>query len=190
MKRIIGKINPEDRHVNIWGAGFSGLVLGYYLKDQGYSITIYEKSNKVGGKIQTKKINHGLAEKAANALYLNQDGLDLLKELKLEPIPAAKKLRRLIMTNGRPRKPFLFSIFTKIIRNAYKKPPLISDGLNVADFFHPLLGEDYLKNYLSPALGGIYAVPAERLHFKSIFPEVGKKAQFDSYWSFLKMMFK
>ena len=190
MKRIIGKINPEDRHVNIWGAGFSGLVLGYYLKDQGYSITIHEKSNKVGGKIQTKKSGPGLAEKAANALYLNEDGLELLKELKLEPLTATKKLRRLIMIKGRPKRPFQFRLFSKIAFNAYKKPPLISDGLTVADFFQPLLGQENLKHYLSPALGGLYAVPAERLHFKSIFPQVGKKAQFDSYWSFLKMLFK
>ena len=190
MKRIIGKINPEDRHVNIWGAGFSGLVLGYFLKDQGYSVTIYEKSNKVGGKIQTKKIGHGLAEKAANALYLNQDGLDLLKELKLEPLPATKKLKRLILVNGKPKRPYQLSLFTKIITNAYKKPPLISDGLTVADFFQPLLGKENLKHYLSPVLGGLYAVPADALHFKSIFPEVGSKAQFESYWSFLNMMLK
>ena len=95
MNRIIGKINPDQRHVTIWGAGFSGLVLGYFLKDQGYTVTIYEKSNRIGGKIQTKKTGAGLAEKGAHALYLNQDGLELIKELKLEPIPAAKKLREL-----------------------------------------------------------------------------------------------
>jgi protoporphyrinogen oxidase len=188
MRRIIGKINPEDKNVHIWGAGFSGLILGYYLKDQGYNITIHEKSNRVGGKIQTKKSGTGLIEKAANALYLNQDGLDLLRELKLEPLPASKKLKRFIMLNGKPRRPFQFGLFSKAARNVYKKPPLVTDGLTVADFFRPLMGEENLKNYISPVLGGIYAVPAEQLHFKSIFPQVGKKAQFDSYWSFVKMM--
>ncbi len=189
MRRIIGKINPEDKNVHIWGAGFSGLILGYYLKDQGYNITIHEKSNRVGGKIQTKKSGTGLVEKAANALYLNQDGLDLLRELKLEPLPASKKLKRFIMLNGKPKRPFQFGLFSKAARNVYKKPPLVTDGLTVADFFRPLMGEENLKNYISPVLGGIYAVPAEQLHFKSIFPQVGKKAQFDSYWSFFKMMF-
>lgn len=190
MKRIIGKINPEDRHVTIWGAGFSGLILGYFLKDQGYRITIYEKSNRVGGKIRTKKTGAGLAETGPNALYLNQDGLELLKELKLEPIPAAKKLRRLLMINGKPKRPFQLSLFSKIASNAYKKPPLISDGLTVADFFQPLLGEENVQHYLSPALGGLYATTADQLHFKSIFPQVEKKAQFDSYWAFIKMMVK
>lgn len=190
MKRIIGKINPEDRHVTIWGAGFSGLVLGYFLKDQGYRITIYEKSNQVGGKIKTKKTQGGLAETGPNALYLNQDGLELLRELKLEPIPAAKKLKRLLMINGRPKRPFQLNLFTKIAVNAYKKPPLISDGLTVSDFFMPLLGQENIEHYLSPILGGLYATEASELHFKSIFPQVGNRAQFDSYWSFIKMMVK
>jgi oxygen-dependent protoporphyrinogen oxidase len=190
MKRIIGKINPESRHVNIWGAGFSGLILGYFLKDQGYNVTIYEKSNKIGGKIQTKRTGAGLAEKGAHALYLNQDGLELLKELKLEPIPASKKLRRLLMINGKPKSPFQFSLFTKIASNIRRKPPLISDGLTVAAFFQPLLGEENIQHYLSPVLGGIYATPADQLHFKMLFPQVGKKNQFDSYWAFIKMMMK
>jgi protoporphyrinogen oxidase len=101
MKRLIGKIDPNNRNVSIWGAGFSGLVLGYYLKDQGYNVTIHERSNKVGGKIQTNKSGPGLAEKAANALYLNQDGLELLKELKLEPLPASKNLKRLLFIKGK-----------------------------------------------------------------------------------------
>lgn len=190
MKRIIGKINPEERNVTIWGAGFAGLVLGYFLKDQGYRITIYEKSNKVGGKIQTKKTGAGLAETGANALYLNQDGLELLRELKLEPVPATKKLRRLLMINGKPKNPFQLSVFSKIAVNAHKKPPLISDGLTVADFFQPLLGDENIRHYLSPVLSGLYATPAEQLHFKSIFHQVEKKAQFDSYWAFIKMMIK
>jgi protoporphyrinogen oxidase len=190
MNRIIGKINPDQRHVTIWGAGFSGLILGYFLKDQGYAVTIYEKSNRIGGKIQTKKTGAGLAEKGAHALYLNQDGLELIKELKLEPIPAAKKLRHLLMINGKPKRPLQFSLFSKIATNVYKKPPLVSDGLTVADFFRPLLGSANVHNYLSPVLGGIYATPADQLHFKSIFPQVGQKAQFDSYWSFFKMLIK
>jgi protoporphyrinogen oxidase len=39
-------------------------------------------------------------------------------------------------------------------------------------------------------LGGIYATPAENLHFKSVFNDVSHIAQFDSYWAFAKYMFK
>src|SRR5690606_976641 len=99
MKRVIGKINPNDKNVTIWGAGLSGLILGHYLKGLGYKITILEAQNKVGGKIHTEKTSVGLVEKGANALYMNADGMDLLKELKLEPIPASRKLKRLLCIN-------------------------------------------------------------------------------------------
>ncbi len=188
MKRVIGKINPQDRHVTIWGAGFSGLVLGYYLKKSGYRITIYEKSNRVGGKIHTKKTPYGPAETGANALYLNPEGLELVRELGLDPIPATKKLRRLLLLNGKPRRPLSLGLITRLAVSTKNRPPLISDGLTVAEFFRPFLGQDVVDHYLSPALGGIYAIPAENLHFKSIFEEAAKRSQFSSYWEFIKMM--
>lgn len=189
MKRVVGKINPLDKNVTIWGAGFSGLILGYYLKEQGYKVQILEKSNKVGGKIQTKKTPSGLIEKGANALFMNADGMDLLKELKLEPIPAAKKLKRLLLINGKPKRPLQLSVLTNVVNGA-KKPPLISDGLTVADFFKPLIGQENVHKFVSPALGGIYGVPAEQLHFKSVFDETSQIAQFDSYFSFGKFLLK
>jgi protoporphyrinogen/coproporphyrinogen III oxidase len=190
MKHIIGKLTPSERQVTIWGAGFSGLVLGYYLKQQGYRITIYERSNRVGGKIQTKKTAYGLAEAAAHALYLNPDGLELLKELKLDPVPAQKKLKKLVLINGKPRRPYQFQVLAKLAFNAVKKPPLVSDGLTVAEFFRPLLGQEIIHHFLTPAMSGIYATPAENLHFKSIFHMVSGKAQFDSYWEFIRNLRK
>lgn len=190
MKRVIGKLNPADKHVTIWGAGFSGLILGYYLKDQGYKITIHEKSNKIGGKIQTKRTTAGLIEKGPNALYMSADSMDLLKELKLEPLPAAKKLRRLLFINGRPKRPLQLGILSQLAIHGHKKPPLISDGLTVAEFFRPLIGSENIHKFLSPILGGIYATSSEGLHFKSVFSEMSDIAQFDSYWDFIKLLIK
>lgn len=190
MKRVIGKIDPSNKNVTIWGAGFSGLVLGYYLKSEGYKITIHEKSNKVGGKIQTKKVDSGFIEKGPNALYLNADGLDLLKDLKLEPLPASKKLKRLLMVNGKPKRPFQMGLISKLGANVYKKPPLITDGLTVADFFRPLLGQEKVDRFVSPVLSGVYAAPSENLHFRSVFDQVGNKAQFTSYFDFIKHLIK
>lgn len=190
MNKVIGKLNPEDKQVTIWGAGFSGLVMGYYLKNQGYRVTILEKNNRAGGLIQTKKLSQGLAEKAANALYLNADGLELLKDLKLEPVVASKPLRRLLMINDRPKQPFQMSLLARLMVNGHIKPPLISDGLTVSEFFKPLMGPENVAKFLTPVLGGIYGAPAETLHFRSIFYQIGNKAQFDSYWDFFKLLYK
>lgn len=190
MKQVIGKLNSEDKNVNIWGAGFSGLIIGYYLKEKGYKVTIYERSNKIGGKIGTKKTTAGLIEIGANALYMNADAMDLLKELKLEPLPATKKLKRLLLLNGRPKRPFQLSILSKLTLNAHKKPPLITDGLTVGEFFKPLIGLENINKFISPVLGGIYAAEADQLHFKSIFSDLSNVAQFDSYWDFIRTMVK
>ncbi len=190
MKRIIGKIDPSDKNVTIYGAGFSGLILGYYLKSEGYKITIHERSNKVGGMVQTKKVAGGYVEKGPNALFLNADCLELLRELKLEPLPAAKKLKRLIMVNGKPKRPFQMGLISKLGLNVHKKPPLITDGLTVAEFFRPLLGDEKVHRFVSPVLSGVYATSSEHLHFRSIFDQVGKKAQFVSYFDFIKHMIR
>lgn len=190
MKRIIGRLDPSDKNVHIWGAGFSGLILGYYLKGQGYKVSIYEKSNAVGGKIRTEKTNSGLVEKGANALYMNADSMDLLKEIQLEPIPVTKKLKRLIYTDGKPRRPMQLGLLAKIALNGGKKPPLISDGLTVGDFFRPLIGDYLIKNFLSPVLGGIYASSADQLHFKSVFYDAAQVPQYRTYRDFLKIMLK
>jgi protoporphyrinogen oxidase len=94
------------------------------------------------------------------------------------------------MVAGKPRRPFQPKLFTKIALNVHKKPPLITDGLTVAEFFKPLMGSEKIHQYLSPILGGIYATPAEVLHFKSVFHQVENKAQFQSYWDFIKLMMK
>jgi protoporphyrinogen/coproporphyrinogen III oxidase len=190
MNSIIGRIDPQDRNVTIWGAGFSGLVLAFFLKQQGYRLTIYERASHAGGKIRTKKTKFGIAENAANALYVNPDVLELLKELKLEPLVASKKLKRYLMINGKPRRALQLRLLYKLARHAGKRPPLISEGLTVAEFFKPLVGTDYINKYLSPALSGIYAAPAEQLHFKSIFPQLGDKPQLNSYWEFFKILKK
>jgi protoporphyrinogen/coproporphyrinogen III oxidase len=188
MKKIIGRINPEDKHVTIWGAGFAGLILAYYLKQQGYRLTIYERSDRVGGKISTKKNPFGIVETAANALFLNQDVLELIKEIKLEPLVGTKNLRRLLMFNGKPKKAFQLSILLKVLFNAHRSPPLITDGLTVAEFFRPLLGDENINNFLTPALSGVYATSAESLHFKSLFHLASHKSQFNSYWDFMFML--
>jgi oxygen-dependent protoporphyrinogen oxidase len=190
MKQVIGKINPKEKNVHIWGAGFSGLVLGYYLKREGFKVSIYETSDKIGGKIGTNKTFAGPVELGANAFYMNDDALELFKELQLIPIPATKKLKKLLLIDGKIRKPLHPSIISKVFLNLHKRPPLNTEGLTVADFFKPLIGKENVDKYISPALGGVYAAPSDKLHFKSVFNNLDEVAQFNTYWQFLKIIAK
>jgi oxygen-dependent protoporphyrinogen oxidase len=190
MKKVIGTLDPSHKSVTIIGAGFSGLVLGFYLKKAGRKVTILEKSSQPGGKIRTTKTNMGLSETGAHALFLNEDGLDLLKDLNITPVPAQKKLRRLVFTKGKPRSPLRLSTLVRFLTHATVKPPLLKEGLSVADFFRPLLGQELVDQLVSPALSGVYATNAEHLHFKSVFDQFEESVQLDSYWDFLKRVRK
>lgn len=170
MNQVIGSLIP-NRPVHIWGAGFSGLVLAYYLKKAGYEVTLYEKSERVGGKIGTQQSIYGTIEIGANALYLSADALELVDELKIEPLPSSPRIRRFIFQNKKFKSPISLRLIFRLILGWFRPTPIRTDRLTVEDFFLPLLGQKLVDQLLSPALSGIYASEAKYLDFESLFPE-------------------
>ncbi len=169
MNQIIGKL-IKGKPVHIWGAGVSGLILGYYLKKAGHRVYLYEKENRVGGKIGTTLTEFGPIENGANALFLSPDALELLDELKLAPLPSALKLKRHLFINGKFTSPLSLSLILKIIFGRNKKTPQLSNP-TVEDYLLPLLGQELIDHLVSPSLGGIYATEARGLDMQSLFPE-------------------
>ncbi len=182
----LGQIDPTS-HINIIGAGISGLVMGHYLKKKGLSFTIFEKEDHVGGKIGTANLEHGKAEKAANAVFTNDDVIELLRDLNLSYFAANRKLKKFVF-RGKPCSPPIktFEILSTIFK-IFKKVPT-SSNISVADFFRPLLGDEMTREVLSAGLGGVYATDASKLHFQSIFKISPKPNQ--SYLSYFKSLKK
>ena len=188
-KGPIGKLNKNIKSVNIIGAGVSGLVMAYYMKKNGYEVNIYEKSSVPGGKIQTNHTEYGPIEKAANAIYTNEDVIELMEELNLEYLPASFNLKKLIWRNGKARSPFSFFILFRILWGLTRKINKKNiEEQTIYEFFSPLLGEDFTRETLSAALGGVYSIPTTQIHLKSLFKEpIQAKTYFGLFLDIIKM---
>ena len=57
-----------NKNIAIIGAGIAGLTAAYYLQKFGYSVTVYEASNRVGGRMTTDTINDCLIDRGAQFL--------------------------------------------------------------------------------------------------------------------------
>lgn len=167
----IGKLDLT-KPIQIIGAGMSGLILGYYLKRAGASFTIYEKSSYAGGKIQTRKSDFGLSETAANAIFSNDDVLDIINDLELNYYTANSPLKKVVWRNGKfCSPPINWWEIIGITSRLFKTPPKTS-GLSVYEFFLPLLGKKLCDELLAAAFSGIYAHDIKNLHFESIFKDM------------------
>ncbi len=171
MKAPIGSLDPRYQDVHIYGAGIAGLLIAYFLKKKNYRVHLYERAERVGGKIRSHQTPRGVIEEGPNAIYATQEIEDFLtQELALKIVPATPKLKRRIWRK-RPEAPLSLSSVLKLVPRLLKKAPPISDDTTLAEFFRPLLGT-HVEDLLSPALQGIYAVGAEQLTMKSLWPEL------------------
>lgn len=171
MKTPIGRLDPSVPTVHIWGGGIAGLLMGHFLSSRGYSIELYEKSARLGGKIGTDLVSSGPVEWGPNALYATDEILEWLPTLGLTPLPCHKRLKRWIWQDGlvAPRKRDLLK---RVIPRLLKSAPNVTSRTTVADFFIPLLGSQTVKNLVSPGLQGIYGTTADELTVLSLWPEL------------------
>lgn len=185
----IGQLNKEFKEVNVFGAGISGLLIGYYLKKQNYAVNIFEKNATIGGKIQSIPTSYGIVESAANAIYTSPEVLDLLDELNIKYITATEKLKKLIWTSDGPSSPMSIKVLFKIVFSIFKKIPAANElhKISMFDFFSPLCGDKFCDEVLSSALSGIYATDSRNIHFKSLFKSPIKAK---TYFGFVRNLIK
>ncbi len=66
-----------SKNIAVIGAGIAGLTAAYYLQKFGYTVTVYEASNRVGGRMITDKINGCLID--AGAQFLSSEYTTLIR---------------------------------------------------------------------------------------------------------------
>ncbi len=184
--------------IAIIGAGITGLTSAFYLKKNGFDVTIFEKSEHIGGVINSISEEGFVYETGPNSGTLsNIETVELFEYLadsfELQ-IADEKAKKRLIWKKNKwhvlPADPIrgLFTpIFSlkdkfKILGEPFRKPgtnPLES----VAELVKRRLGNSFLDYAVDPFISGIYAGDPELLVTKYALPKLFNLEQ--DYGSFI-----
>ncbi len=174
------------KKIGIIGGGISGLTAAFLLKNKGFEVTLFEKSGRVGGNIQTVKIDDFMIEYAPNSLLKSPRLVDLIKALDLEAEVAAAnaankkryvlrdgKLKSLPMTIAKMAASDYFSLKARL---RLLKEPFVrtksAENESVKEFFTRRLGGEIVERAADPFIAGIYAGKPENLSIRAAFPRL------------------
>jgi oxygen-dependent protoporphyrinogen oxidase len=179
----------------IIGGGISGLSAAYYLAKAGVSSTLIEKRPRLGGVIQTERIDGYLVEGGPDSfLAVKPWALDLIRELGLESEVAGsndhlrktfirRRGRMVVMPDGLqflvPTR--IAPIFTtpllswptkaRMALECLRRPPAAPrPDCSVADFVADHYGQETVDYLAEPLLAGVYGGAPESLSVASVLP--------------------
>jgi len=171
------------KKVCIIGGGISGLTTGFLLKRKGLSVMVYEKSEAVGGNIQTIEKDGYTIEQGPNSLLKAPRLIDLVKLLKLEDkvIAADENAnKRYILADGKLEamgvKSFFNGYFSLKTIFGLAREPFVSSkspaNESVAEFVTRRIGAEFLDKAIDPFVSGVYAGNPKNLSMRSAFPKL------------------
>ena len=180
MNKGVGK------KIGIIGGGISGLAAAFLLKNKGFDVTLFEKSGRVGGNIETVDVDDFKIEYAPNSLLKSPRLVDLIKALNLESEVLAanaankkryvlreERLKSLPMTIAKMATDDYFSLRARL---RLLKEPFVRtkspQNESVAEFFERRLGREILTRAADPFIAGIYAGSPENLSVRAAFPRL------------------
>lgn len=162
----------DNKKVAIIGAGITGLTTAFYLKKAGIPFAIFEKSNLIGGVMQTKSDGEFLYETGPNSGVISHAEMaELFDELKgkceMELADDASN-KRLIWKSGNwhPLPSGLISAVTTPLFSLYDKFRVLGEPFrkkgynpneNLANLVKRRLGQSFLDFAIDPFILGIYA---------------------------------
>jgi oxygen-dependent protoporphyrinogen oxidase len=172
--------------VVVIGAGISGLVCAFRLKMLGVDLTLIEKSDRVGGVIQSEQIDGYLIERGPNSSQGTEELLALVEELGItselaEGDPKAPayvyfrdRLHQVPSGAGAFIRSDLLSLGGKL--RVFKEPfvPARREDSeeSVASFSRRRIGREAAERLVAPFVSGIYAGDADRLSIQAAFPRL------------------
>ncbi|WP_134701478.1 protoporphyrinogen oxidase [Ammoniphilus sp. YIM 78166] len=191
----------RKQHVLVVGGGITGLTVAYYIQKQmkeeelPLTITLAEKSERLGGKIQTERHDGFVIEKGPDSFLARKPAIiDLSLELGLEEKmvgtnPAAKKnfiLHRnqlhlmppgLILGIPTQMAPFVKTGLISPLGKVRAAMDLViparkeESDESLGGFLQRRLGREVAENIAEPLLSGIYAGDTQALSLSATFPQ-------------------
>lgn len=188
----------QDKRVAIIGAGITGLTTAFYLKKAGIPFSIFEKSDKIGGVMQSKSDGTFLYETGPNSGVISHAEMaDLFDDLKdkceIELANDASE-KRLIWKNGNWEalpSGLISAVTTPLFRFTDKLrvlgEPFRKKGTNpnedLASLVKRRLGQSFLDYAIDPFILGIYAGDPSYIVPKYALPKLYNLEQ--NYGSFI-----
>lgn len=191
----------NHRSVVVIGAGISGLVCGYRLKTLGVDVLLIEKSDRVGGVIQSERIDGFLIERGPNSSQGTEELMALVEELGAsdEVAEGDPKAPAYVYFAGKlhavPSGVGAF-VTSKLLSFAGKlriaREPLVearreATEESVAAFARRRIGPEAAERMVAPFVSGIFAGDADRLSVQAAFPRLANLET--SYGGLFKGMF-
>src|ERR1017187_8871017 len=178
------------RSVAIIGAGITGLTAAFYLQRRGVPVTVYEASDRVGGAIQSVRMEGYLAEFGPNTILETSPKVTQLvcdaglASRRLDPDPQAEaryvvRYQRPIAMPGTPLGFLTTKLFPAGAKRAVLREPFVRprrDGKeeSVAEFVVRRLGQEFLDHAIDALVAGVYAGDPYKLSVPQAFPKLGQ----------------
>jgi oxygen-dependent protoporphyrinogen oxidase len=169
---MIGRLNPQKKHVDVIGAGISGLLAAYQCKKKGYHVRIFESQNKVGGMLASVPTKFGLSEMAAHSLLASDLVEKLFSDLGLVLLPLKNKKKFILRDQKLRAMPLTpFEIFKTFLRAVYSIQGK-KQSMTVQHWAERFLGQPVLSYLISPMLLGIYGARPDEIILPLAFPSL------------------
>ncbi|MFZ9594458.1 MAG: protoporphyrinogen/coproporphyrinogen oxidase [Bdellovibrionia bacterium] len=172
---MIGQIHPQIKEVTVIGGGIAGLLAAYALEKKGYSVDLYESSDRLGGLIQTRSLPQGIAEAAAHSLLVTPAVLEFCESLGVELCAVNPRSKaRWILREGQFRQfPLSWGeALAALLRACFLRSKLSVDpgSLTLEQWVLRFLGRPALDYLMTPMLRGIYGARAHEIAVGAAFP--------------------
>jgi len=169
----IGKLPEPGQEVHIAGAGISGLMMAWHLKQKGFKVSVFDTRDRAGGLIRSHQKSEGLSEAAANGVIWSEEMHEMCTTLGIKPLACnARANKRYIIRNGiASRFPLtLFETLSVLPRLFQNVNP---DGIqDMETFGNTCLSPAVTRYLIEPALYGIYASELKYLGTEALMPGI------------------